>query len=270
MTTASNIIQSAYRENNIIAVGKSPSAAEEAEALALLNSIVKTVFGTTIGVFAIPWPVPPKPAASYNARYPNNAYEQWPTDSETINHPPNNVRIHYGAQAATKVFLPQVPDDGAQLRVAPNGADFAANPLTISANGFLINAAPELVIDTTPTEERVFFFRADLSSWTEIVPLEVVRDTTIPGTNRTTTDTEMPFPEEFDDYFIVALNARLSTRNAKQVQEASAARFAEVEKRMKTKYQQVLDSTFDPRGDQFRSHQSLGAGSGTFHRNLLR
>lgn len=244
MTLTSEIVKEAYRENNIIPVGREPTDAEVAEALPRLNNIVRSLFGRTVGIYLKDWPVPPSTTAPVNARYPMwPATEKLPDD--VYPYPPGNARLLCRQTQAKTVYLQQNPQDGAVVEIVPNGADFEAAPLTIDANGRLIAGALTLVQDAALTEQRRFMYRADLSSWTEIAEL--------------TADDPLPFPSEFDDYFICALNIRLSPRYSAAPAALTAAVMKAKEKDMKTRYWQSVDAPTVISGE-LRTQQSYGQG----------
>ena len=162
--------------------------------------------------------------------------------------PPPNVRLLAAQTASVEIYLDPNPDDGAQLYLVSVGADFATNPYTIHANGHLIEDAATLVIDTALASPMFWFYRADTANWQRVETLTI--------------DDEMPFPAEFDDYFIIALNVRLSSRNAKDIKQGSVARFEQIEGLIKTRYRQTPRTTVSPSGTLFRTRQTLGARSG--------
>jgi hypothetical protein len=79
-TAASSLIQSAYREGNLIAVGTTPTTAEQAEALLLLNNFVLGIFGYEMGENLQDWPAPaPQRTAPVAANFP-----QFPVCSDPL------------------------------------------------------------------------------------------------------------------------------------------------------------------------------------------
>ena len=244
MSTATEIVKAAYRENNIIPVGRDPTDAEVAEALPRLNNIVQSLFGRTLGIYLRDWQVPPTTTSPVDARYPNLPQNSKLPD-DVWPYPPNNVRLIASQTEAETIYLTGVPQDGAQVTLVPGGANFATAPLTLDANGRLINGAASLVVDSLTTP-RKFMYRADLASWTEIVTLEA--------------DTEMPFPAEFDDYFICALNIRMSPRYSVAADQLTAAVLGEQMTQIKTRYWQEQDSASSvPNG--FNARQSWTGSS---------
>lgn len=247
MTQAGEIVKEAYRENNLIEIGREPTDAEVAEALPRLNNILRSLFGRTLGVYLTDWPVPPTTTSPVNARYPLQPASM-KLSSSTWPYPPSNVRVIAMQTAATTIYLQQSPQDGARFDLVPGGADFVTAPLTINANGRMIAGATTLVQDTALTARRQFMYRADLSQWTEIVAL--------------TSTTDMPLPEEFDDYFICALNIRLSPRFSASADPLTGAILAVQEKDIKSRYWQDVDAPV-ANTHELRTHQSYPQGEFT-------
>lgn len=251
-TLASSLIQSAYREGNLIPVGTNPTSGELAEALPRLNVFIQGVYGYELGENLFDWlfPVPQK-TSPMNARWPQaplaSPLNLGPSLAVAQN-PPPNVRIVWGAVAGT-VYFPQSPEDGARMAVVQgSGAgDSGMNGvvLTLDGNGRqIMNPATDTAADTvqltSPTASVMWLYRADMALWI------VVQDLAL-------TD-ECPFPEEFDDFWICALAKRLAPRynkvTASETQETALVTLA----RVKARYRQSALTTYGsesfPRTDQ--------------------
>src|SRR5579864_8645241 len=128
MTLASAIIQSAYREGNLIPVGTSPTTAESTEALERLNRYVQGVYGDMLGENMMDWDAPaPQRTAPVASNYPQAPY---PTDTlfgfgnplsadpngNIWPFPPANSRIVFGGVTPT-VYFPEAPLDGARMAI---------------------------------------------------------------------------------------------------------------------------------------------------------
>lgn len=223
MTTISQIITAAYRDNNLIPVGTAtnpaaPTTAEIAEALTRLNAFFRSIFGVELGIELSDWAVPPSRTSPVAARYSRKPLNQdlpddvWP-------YPPSNVRVLMNITSATTIYLPSNPDDGARLGLT----DIASTAtLTLDANGRRIESAATLAI-APGTDPLEWFYRADLGSWVRIVTF-------------VETD-ESPLPTDFDDFLILALSIRLSGRVGKtaQTQRADVQRMI---KKIKARYRQ--------------------------------
>src|SRR5580698_10572835 len=101
MTTATNLIQAAYREGNLIAVGKQPTTNELAEALVRLNAFVKGIFGYEMGENLSDWLFPaPQRTGIVPTTFPQLPVPEYygPLYSQFLApYPPRNTRIVWGA-----------------------------------------------------------------------------------------------------------------------------------------------------------------------------
>lgn len=230
MTTANDIIEQAYREANIVPIGKSPSTDEINEALPRLNNFIDWLFGTKLGEFVMDWPVPPSRTAPVAARFPLRPQnEQLPAD--VWPYPPNNVRLLNNLEADTTVYLPYRPNPGAQLeyvKIAGTGT------MTINANGRLISGGLEQVIDVALSGPLKWVYREDLANW--------VQRTTL------TTADESPLAPDFDDLLITGLAKRIAPRFGAEVLASTQETYVEALDRLKKRYQQYMPKGggFDP------------------------
>lgn len=257
MTTASDIITRAYRDPNIIAVGKTPTTAEVTEALPLLNTIVKNVFGRVVGEFTQDWPIGTFYTAPNNAQYPF-----WPNnvrpDQQTWKYPPQNMRLLVRLLAPATVYFESTPDDGAQMMIVDNGNDWVNNPLTVDFNGragldnvAATAAVTSFTIAEAPTAPIHFVYRADLGRWEWVANI-----------NPAGTGTEnMPLPAEFDDWFSIRLAARLAPRYSKQLDQLLILVAADLEGQMVTRYRQSARVNVHRRGENQNSIQTMDRGN---------
>lgn len=211
MATAGNIVQRAFREGNLKPAGKSPTDTEQSEALQYLTSFIQNLFRTTIARRLMDWTTPNIQTAPRDARYPLYPRNQ-SINPDKYPYPPANVRLTTRLTGPQTIYLQQYPTDGALIQLVNVGPEFGTHPLTLDANGFLIEGQDTLVFDTDPSYNApiMWMFRADKGSWERLVfPL--------------TADAEMPFPEEFDDFFVASLNIRMAPTYGKQVHPVTAA-----------------------------------------------
>jgi hypothetical protein len=242
MTTATSLIQSAYREGNLIAVGKQPTSAEQTEALLLLNNFVLGIFGYEMGENLQDWLAP---SAQRTAPVPAN-YPQLPIvsldDSLSLllgtpggtmwAYPPRNRRIVWGGVTAT-VYFPEAPMDGSRMAVVQgSGAGDSGAPgakLTLDGNGRTIETT-NTVQYTDPLAPRQWLYRADVANWLAVVTL---------GLND-----QCPFPQDFDDFFICALAMRLAPRYSKITAAETQKTALDTLKRLKARYRQAGVTTY--------------------------
>lgn len=213
MTTASSIITSALREANIIAVGTSPTTAETTEALDRLNSLLKAVVGTLVGVELENWGV----VTATSLTDPSGVA------LSSLSYIKPNSRMVCQLTAATTLNLDPKPEDGQRVQFVDGKNNFATYNLTVSGNGNLIDGTSSIVFNTNGTS-REFLYRADKGNWVEI-------ETMASG------DT-FPLPEEFDDYFITKLAIRLNPRYGRVISEETKAVMTELEAILKDRYRQ--------------------------------
>lgn len=167
MTTATLLIQAAYREGNLIAVGLTPSAAELLEALPALNRYVKGIFGYEMGEPLADWLVPsPQRTAAVPTTWPQLPYPLGVDSSfqafnitgntNVYQYPPANSRLVFGNVVNT-VYFPDAPRDGARMAlVAGSGKGDAGVPGT---------AAGTLTQTVLPVAATVVVLGATTYTW---------------------------------------------------------------------------------------------------------
>lgn len=200
MTLVSQAIIDAYREGNLIAVESEPSAAQQDEALRLLNRIVSGVYGAEAGEELRP--------VSLSS-----------IDGGDVS---PNTHLFLNVSAPGTLKLPANPDDGCRFAITDVGQSLATYPLTLDGNGRRIEGSLTLEVNTT--YDREFFYRADCGSWEEVELLSFAD--------------ELPFPGKFDDYFIIALAIRLNPRYGQQLDPQTAATYQRLQRQLRTRYRQ--------------------------------
>lgn len=190
MTLVSDIIKRAYRECNLIPLVSDPSANQSTEALPLLNSIIMSTIGNEAG------------DEFTNLNYGGD-YDQSDCISEWV---PDNTRLILNLEAATTLYLDPMPYEGQRIAVADVSGNLNTFNLILDGNGRTIEDAATATLDTDGLN-REWMYRADTGNWTRVAPL--------------TTSDEMPFPIEFDDYFIILLAIRLNPRYGQELSSQS-------------------------------------------------
>lgn len=234
MTIAADIIQSGFREGNLIPAGQQPTTAELTEALPLLNRFINGIYGYEMGENFVDWLVPPNQlTAPAPTTYPQGSFvtsllgstrmapcDQW-------QRPPKNSRIIFGS-IDSKVWMPSNPQDGSRIAVVQgSGQSPGAAPgqqLVIDGNGRLIDGADSVTL-TAPITGQSWLYRADLAQWI------TVADVVSGG--------EMPFPKDFDDFFICGLAIRLAPRYGKITAAETAKTAGLTLARLKARYRQA-------------------------------
>lgn len=264
MTLASALIQSAFREGNLIPVGKQPTTDQQTETLDKLNRLVRGILGYKMGENLTDWLVPqPQRTSPVSSDYPQFPSYPLYQSSTIFQNPPNNQRIVYGGTVQT-VYFPQKPNPGSQMAlVQATGAGdsgLTGNTITLNGNGYLIqDPADGLLKNTvtftfstvTPFAPVRWFYRDDLAQWILVATLTA-------GTGSVYTDT-IPYPPEFDDFFVCALAKRLAPSYAKIVAKETVETALQTESAFLARYRQPTDSVYG--SDNFpRSYQSYISG----------
>lgn len=196
MTLVSSIITDAFRESNIIPLGRTPNDSQVTEALRLYNALLKGIYGSDAGENFQDWPLGNFGRESGGWNIP---YSDW-----RINHPTINQRLIALNEAAATVYFTIHPQDGSRMAVVDPFGRLAAFPITIDANGRTIDGNLLLVLNT-PNFSGEWFYRADLGGWVKLA-------------NLLATD-ENPFPEDFDMFFSIMLAMRINPRNGRTLDD---------------------------------------------------
>jgi hypothetical protein len=181
MTTASSIITDAYREGNLIPMGIPPTFNQQNEALNRLNNIILSTVGYEAG----------DGIDDLNIGGP---YDQSSLVSVFI---PDNARLILNLTSSQTFKLDPEPFEGQRLSLVDVGGNLSSFNVILDGNGRKIEGASSVTL-TTDNDTRQWMYRADIGSWVKISTIAY--------------DDDMPFPAEFDDYFITTLALRLSPR----------------------------------------------------------
>lgn len=215
MTLVSSIITQALRESNVIALGANPNPGEAAEALDRLQSIVLSVLGNEVGFVLEDWNI-----VSATSITKPSSFTQ-PAAGFTV---APQSRLVCNLSEATSLDLDPLPQDGQRVSVIDIAGNFATRNLTLDGNGRKIEGSATKVLSTNGTAQQ-WVYRADTGNWVTVDPL--------------TDSSEMPFPEEFDDFFIIMLAGRMNPRFGRELSETSVARLAQQRQQMMMRYNQT-------------------------------
>lgn len=219
MTLVSSIILDSLRETNIIAIGTTPTDAQYAEGLRRLQTIIQSVYGNEAGENLQPLPLgrneinSPSGYPWYNNELPGNMFI------------PVNVRLMCNLTGDGTVNLHPTPDDGARFGVVDVSQNLSTFPLTIQGNGRSIEGDEALTIDVNGYT-GTWFYRGDLGNWVKYDPVAL-------------TDT-FPFPEEFDDFFIIMLAARINPRYGQTLDPQSVEMLKRARTQFRARYKQEI------------------------------
>ena len=240
MSTLSQIIQRGFRESQILDIDRAPSAAQEAEALVILNGIIKRhTRPSTVTV----WLGDTK-----------NIHPQRGTilkdftplvDNRAI---PQDTFVNLLLDQSYSVMLPPEPGDGAKLSFIDVAGTLASFPLTLLGNGNLVagNTSATLSDNNSTT---TYLYRRDLANWQLVSTL--------------LTTSSMPFPEEFDDMFVIELAIRLNPRYGKEISGVTAEMYQQIRSRFIGRYtsenssaapDNIWEAAFNTNGDIGRGY----------------
>lgn len=214
MTTVSQIITDAFRESNNIAVGQSPSTAEQTEALNLFNRFLRSLLGNEAGEKFV--------TINFGNRNVNTGfafnYEAVPS---SLWSPPPNSRLFFNNNNAQTVNLNPTPQDGERFSVQDMAGNFITYPVTLNGNGRTIDGVTTAVLSTNNLK-REYLYRADTGDWRTVSDLQLA-------------DT-FPFPTEFEDLFAIGVAMRLNPRFGTTMDPQSLEMFRRLRSIFKARY----------------------------------
>lgn len=219
MTLVSEIITDAFRQSNLLAIGVSPTTAQQTEALRYLNRIVKSVFGNEAGD-----PLTAFPIGDTNINRPSG-YPWWDNVPSNDWFVPKNLRLMLNLSSSVSLYLHPDPDDGSRFALVDTAQNLATYPSTIYGNGRLIEGAFTLPIDENGLDAE-WFYRADLGNWLRSAPLLI--------------DDNFPFPEEFDFFFIVQLAIALNPSYGVQMDQQTGLTYQRAKTQIRARYTQNI------------------------------
>lgn len=221
MTLVSDIIRDAYRESNLIAINADPTDAEQTEGLRLLNRLIAFTYGEDAGDELQPLIIGQN-NISRPTDYPG--YTQVPDHTDWF--VPENSRLVLNLTEAQTVYLDPNPRDGARLAIMDKSGNLDTYNLTINGNGRTIASATSVTVSTASANQE-YFYRADTGDWALVSPL--------------TAEDTFPFPDEFEDLFVIGLAARINPRNGTVLDAQSSSHYGKQLKAFKARYRQRLE-----------------------------
>lgn len=205
MSLVSDIIVAAYRETNLIPLAAAPTTLQTAEALPLFNTIIMSSIGNEIG------------------DHLNDLNIGGPFDESifVLGWTPPNARLVLNLTMGRTIFLDPDPVVGQRLAVIDVGNNLATFPVTLNAYGRNIEGSATLVLNTNG-DARQWIYRGDSGNWMKLNSLLA-------------TDL-VPFPVEFDDYFITMLAMRLNPRYGQALSTESAEALKRGRRNLRNRY----------------------------------
>lgn len=222
MTLISSIIEDAFREGNILPLGRVPNVNQAAEALRLFQQNIQSIYGGDAGETLVDWPL-----GAFGVDEPGATDPRTP---DTISRPNVNNRLIATNAVAARVYLTSYPQDGSRMGLADPFGRLATFPVTLDANGRTIEGSPTVVLDVNGTFQE-WFYRADTCNWVKLTALLA-------------TD-QNPFPDDFDAFFIIGLALRLNPRYGREMDQQSAMVFKTTRRQFVARYLQSLPLEVD-------------------------
>lgn len=219
MTTARDIVADALREGGILALGETLEAASLEEGLRRLNVLVKGTFGFDFG----------EPLTVYNIGNSGITTQEALQAVASVpgtSYVPANSAIHANLTEDAALYLDPSPVDGSRFKILDVAGNFNTFSLEVSANGKKIAGASSITFTTAGTTAE-YFYREDLGDWVVSAPLQA--------------SDKMPFPSEFDDYFITTLAFRLSRRYGQEVSPETMETLRRTRSMFRARYAQKLE-----------------------------
>lgn len=219
MTRLADIIGRSFRESQTFDLDRVPTEAEVAEALPLLNGIIQRNIRPAILTIWL--------GDMTDLLYQRGTQFRDFTDYRDRVAVPQDVYINCKMDIPYTLRLPPSPGDGARLIVVDVNQNFGTFPLTLIGNGNTIQGQSQLILDNSGIGVSLFY-RRDLADWTLLSGL--------------TLNSRMPFPEEFDDMFVIELAMRLNPRYGQEIAAITTELFAEMKSRFMGRYISEISS----------------------------
>jgi hypothetical protein len=219
VSTAGEIVTRAMRAVNIIPIGAVPTAAELAEGVQRLNSLLRSLFGEELGVHFRDWPVDNSWADEQEEHHPLAPI----TDDISLTpwrYPPANSRLVVRITSPVTIMLPAAPLDGERISVVDAGS--SAN-LTLSASGRRIEGSDYITNTPGFFSGMEWLYRADLGEWVLLQDEYAEAD-------------ELPLHESVDDFFVTSLAIELSPRFGTSIEESIIRRQESMQARLLARY----------------------------------
>jgi len=221
MSTLSEIVQRAFRESQILDINRTPSALQEAEAVTILRGIILRKIRPAV----TPIWLGNLTAVKEQKGIILKDFTQWATQRAV----PQDCYVNLLLDTAFTLLLPPSPGDGARLTFIDVAGTLATSPLTLTGNGNLVDGGPSVTLSTNNSTTS-FMFRRDLAEWRPVTLVSLIATA------------QMPFPEEFDDMFVIELAIRLNPRYGKEVSAITTEMYQDIRSRFMGRYMSETSS----------------------------
>jgi hypothetical protein len=209
-----------------------PTTAEQNEALNIFNRLVRSVYGNEAG----------DPFVTVNFGN-NNVGSNW----QGYNSIPSDFfvrpdsRVVFNNTQPQTMYLNPYPQDGERMAIQDASGNMNIYPVTLLGNGNKIEGVSTLVLNTAGFNKE-WLYRSDIGEWQVVTPLTLV--------------SVLPFPEEFEDMFIIGLAMRINPRNGTSIDPQSVQAYSRILTQFKARYSVVL-----PQRAEEGLIRTLGVGS---------
>lgn len=215
MSTVAFILEEAFREGGLTTELQHPTPTQTEQALARLQTVIASAYGFEVGEQLEDWRV-----GNENVR---DTDATWSADHWT--YPVPNSRLLLMHDSAQTIYLPE-PTHGSRISVVDVNGALAAHNVTLNGNGRHIENASSLVLSAN-NYAGTWLYDADSANWALVTPILKT--------------SSMPFPAEFDEYFITSLAMRLNPRYGRGISEVTAAALQRSLEKMRARYEQRQD-----------------------------
>lgn len=220
MTTASVIINRAFRETQIVPSDVAPTDAQITEALPLLQGIIDRYVRAPIITL---WLGDLSGIQQQRGQIMRNFTPY--ADRVAI---PQDIYLNCLLTEAKTIKLPPSPGDGARIVILDVGGTFGTHFLTIEGNGNLVDGGSSLVLNASGAGVSLIY-RRELAQW------NIVLDAVGLSNN-------LPYPSLYDDLFIIELAMRLEPRYGKEMPAITMEIYKQVRSQFTGRYMMTNSS----------------------------
>lgn len=206
MSDVAYIIEEAFREASLTSELQHATPTQTERALSRLQSIVSAAYGFEVGELLNDW------------RF---ATDEWRTEARQ--RPPVNSRILLDLSQGDTIYFPRYPTSGSRMQIIDVAGNLASNPIVINTNGRLIDTLTTTTLNTNGLN-KIWLYDADMANWGTVTPITI--------------SDAMPFPADFDDYFITTLAMRLNPRYGVEMGQSSAVQMQKQLSKIRARYAQ--------------------------------
>lgn len=219
MTTATVIINRAWRETQLLPSDVTPSTSQYTESLPLLQGLLErhirapilTIWLGNVTALRQQRGVVLRDFTPY-------------ADRVAV---PQDVYVNCVLDGPKTLMLPPTPGDGARIVIIDVSQNFGTYPLTLTGNGNLIDGGADLVLSASG-EGVSLMYRRDLAEWVPITTLELSNN--------------LPYPAMYDDLFVIELAMRLDPRYGKEMPAVTADIYRSIRSQFVGRYMMVQSS----------------------------